>query len=68
MEDKKTTIEIGSFWQNLTLIFITLKLCGVITWNWFWVLSPMIGGIILVIIASICVLLMRKIETGYWLG
>lgn len=26
--------------EVLTLIFIVLKLCGVITWNWFWVLSP----------------------------
>ena len=24
----------------LTLIFITLKLTGYITWSWIWVLSP----------------------------
>lgn len=24
----------------LCLIFITLKLCGVITWSWWWILSP----------------------------
>lgn len=24
----------------LTLIFIVLKLCKVITWSWWWVLSP----------------------------
>ena len=30
------------FFAILTLIFITLKLIGVITWSWFWVLSPMI--------------------------
>jgi hypothetical protein len=24
----------------LTLIFIVLKLCGVIAWSWWWVLSP----------------------------
>lgn len=24
----------------LLLIFITLKLCGVIHWSWWWVLSP----------------------------
>lgn len=24
----------------LTLLFIALKLCGVITWSWWWVLSP----------------------------
>lgn len=24
----------------LTIAFIVLKLCGVITWSWLWVLSP----------------------------
>ena len=25
----------------LTIVFITLKLCGVISWTWLWVLSPL---------------------------
>jgi len=25
----------------LTIVFITLKLTEVITWSWFWVLSPL---------------------------
>jgi len=24
----------------LTVLFIALKLCGVIDWSWWWVLSP----------------------------
>lgn len=28
----------------LTLIFMILKLCNVITWSWFWVFSPIIIG------------------------
>jgi hypothetical protein len=24
----------------LTIVFIVLKLCGVINWSWLWVLSP----------------------------
>ena len=24
----------------LAIVFIVLKLCGVITWSWLWVLSP----------------------------
>jgi len=24
----------------LTILFIALKLCNVITWSWLWVLSP----------------------------
>jgi hypothetical protein len=25
----------------LTIVFIVLKLCAVITWSWAWVLSPL---------------------------
>ena len=45
-----------SFDVLLTLVFITLKLCGVITWSWLWVLSPLwipavfICGVLLVVI------------------
>ena len=28
------------FTSVLTVIFIVLKLCKVITWSWWWVLSP----------------------------
>lgn len=34
-------LEGGSFLGILTLIFITLKLCGTITWSWWWVLAPL---------------------------
>jgi hypothetical protein len=26
------------------LIFMTLKLCGVIDWSWWWVTAPLWGG------------------------
>lgn len=42
----------------LTLIFITLKLCGVIAWSWLWVLSPLwIGAIVALAICMIAVTL-----------
>ena len=25
----------------LALLFIAFKLCGIITWSWFWVLAPL---------------------------
>lgn len=28
----------------LTIVFITLKLTGVIAWSWWWVLSPLWVG------------------------
>lgn len=38
----------------LTIVFIVLKLCGIITWSWWWVLSPLwisaIGWVILLIV------------------
>ena len=29
-----------SFLGVLTITFIVLKLCGVISWSWWWVLAP----------------------------
>ena len=39
----------------LTIVFIVLKLCSVVNWSWFWVLSPTIIPLILMIIMS-CIL------------
>ena len=43
----------------LTIVFIVLKLCGVIEWSWLWVLSPIwislaISFIIMAIITIYC--------------
>ena len=44
----------------LTLIFITLKLCGVIDWSWVWVLSPIWISIALAfIIGAVVVFFLR---------
>ena len=37
----------------LTVAFVVLKLTKVIAWSWFWVLSPMIFSVALVILALI---------------
>ena len=29
----------------LAIVFITLKLCHVIDWSWWWVLAPVWGGL-----------------------
>lgn len=31
------------------LIFMTLKLCEVITWSWWWVTAPLWGGFLFII-------------------
>jgi len=43
MENKNTTKTVGVtnlFTTLLTIAFIVLKLCKVISWSWVWVLSP----------------------------
>lgn len=42
-----------SFVGLLTISFIVLKLCNVITWSWVWVLSPIWIPVVLVIIVCI---------------
>ena len=39
--DKTTTVTGLGFSSLFTLVFIVLKLCKVITWSWWWVLSPL---------------------------
>ncbi len=38
-----------NFFTVLTVLFVTLKLTGVINWSWFWVISPLLFGVVLVI-------------------
>ena len=46
MSDKVETSSGGiGFCGLLTIVFIVLKLVGVINWSWFWVLSPMIFSV-----------------------
>lgn len=60
MENKNTINIGGGFFTTLTLIFIVLKLVGVIHWSWFWVLSPLIFSIILGIIFVIVMYIMWR--------
>lgn len=39
----------GGFSGLLTIVFIVLKLTGVIEWSWLWVLAPLWVGLLLVI-------------------
>lgn len=57
MAESSSSSGIG-FFGVLTIVFIVLKLTGNITWSWWWILSPLWGGIafILVLIGIIAVL------------
>ena len=39
-DNKSTTSSVIRFSGLLAILFITLKLTGVITWSWLWVLAP----------------------------
>lgn len=45
------------FWTSLQISFVVLKLCGVIDWSWWLVLSPMLAVLlyILCIVVALCV-------------
>lgn len=46
---------------TLTIVFIVLKLCGLIAWSWTWVLSPLwISAIFWVILVIIVLLIGGK--------
>jgi len=39
----------------LTIVFITLKLCNVINWSWWWVLSPLWIPVIIALVILLCI-------------
>lgn len=50
----------------LTIVFIVLKLLGVIQWSWIWVLSPIwISAVIVVAVFSV-ILIGGRIKRGKW--
>lgn len=49
----------GSFTDALTIALIVLKLCGVITWSWVWVLFPLWASVALDVIVLIIASLMQ---------
>lgn len=52
----------GAVTTGLLLLFVALKLLGVIDWSWFWVLSPLWISIVLavLIIGVILIIVWRQ--------
>lgn len=57
MSETQSSSGVG-FGGLLTLLFIGLKLTGVIQWSWFWVLSPMLIGLGLILAMAIVLALL----------
>jgi hypothetical protein len=53
-----------NFFGLLAILFITLKLIGVITWNWTWVLAPiwipLAFVLVIITVCSLVSLISRK--------
>jgi len=45
-----------SFAGLLTIVFVVLKLCGVIAWSWWWVLAPVWITVAIYIITLVVVM------------
>ena len=57
---KNTDTDSGGigFFGLLTIVFITLKILGYITWSWWWVLAPIwIPALIVVVLFAVAMLL-----------
>jgi len=60
--ESKATVYFPSFSTLLGILFITLKLCNVIDWSWWWVLLPIWGPIAFALVIAIIIAL---IYVGY---
>lgn len=49
-----------SFTGLLAIVFIVLKLTGVVNWSWWWVLAPIWITIILAIIIILVTYILKK--------
>lgn len=50
------------FTGALQLTFIILKLCGIISWSWWWVMSPLLisTGILIFSLLALCIVKHKK--------
>ena len=65
-DNKPSVVATGGglgFTGLLTIVFIVLKLCNVINWNWFWVLSPVIFSAALWILLLFIVMIIALVNT-----
>ena len=55
MENSGTGISLGTI---LFIVFLVLKLCGTITWSWWWVTAPLWipAGLVLIFIAMVAMI------------
>ena len=59
--NKNTNKSIGLF-DILLVIFIVLKLTGLINWSWWWVLSPIWIAVLILLFGFIVALIIKGVR------
>ena len=62
MAENSSSSEGVGFFGLMFLIFMTLKLTGVIDWSWWWVTSPLWGGFALIFIVIMIVVVVKALD------
>ena len=63
MQEKSSSSSSGIGTLSLLgVVFVTLKLCNVITWSWWWVTLPFWGGAAIFIIGLIIYVIILKLN------
>lgn len=62
MENKSSGRQSIGLVSILGVVFIVLKLCGVINWSWWWVLAPFWGQLVVGIIILVVILIIAIIK------
>ena len=58
-----TNTNVGmSFFEVLTVIFVVLKLVGVINWSWLWVLAPIWIPLGIILVISFVIAIVREVR------
>ena len=58
MDNKNTiTVKTNSTLSILGIVFIVLKLCGIITWSWKWVLAPFWIQLIIIVVLLVSLII-----------
>lgn len=63
MSDNSSSGGIG-FAGLLTIVFITLKLTGVIDWSWWWVWSPLYISALIVIAIVLIIIAIEVVKSS----
>lgn len=64
MSDSSKTSSGGiGFGGLLTVAFIVLKLCHVIDWSWWWVLSPLWIGLAVCVVVFVVILAVALLKS-----